>query len=959
MIKNISRKGIAFGAIAALGLAGLTGVSPATAGTVASDIIGLSYVGTGTSIIEGTDFVATTTPAALYNFQNRITGDFSIGDYEQYNRWVWTDASSDYWQLQTGSVYAEDHLDENHAGSGVGGGANNIFNSDGTNNNDSTADFGDYYLSDLDGNDDYIPGPAVRWFDDSDKAAASQNGSTVTFALTDPISADTTVKFNSYIDKDRSSSYTIGDPLGAEISIKFLDNYAHNVLNVALTGTYAGLQAQDLKASVSAAAGVNLSQLSDDVVVHLYKGGFLDGSSVNYAGDPDVVIPWTTTDANVGEYSAWTNKGTAYYTARAFLFATTDVEGDDVYFPNTAFALSALSSEAIVGQIQPDSKVEGITIVHEANANRRTDGVLRSGTKSFDISAQVLTADGADDDADTSDSFAMLDNYLKSGLIVKFKARVVDDVDNSEIKVGTTVLTSSWQDVAAPTTDANGVAKITVTSKNADAGDHIEVTAYTIFSNGQTFDRCEHFRWEDTYLDRFYETHGVGYSQWGNGETLAAKQNGQVTLTFVANDQFGQPFARSGYDYQVVVFDDESWTRTFETPGAALVNGKATVSFNNQEVVGRTYTVEADVEYRRSGTEGWTYSDYSDYTEITVVNDKAVGALSLKSDVVCDDSDCEVFNNNITTDDFITWNDEAADWETTTLVEPNDDFENYLHGQVVDVNNVPLGGQAVTISSPGVQFTDDNVYVIGSITVYTDENGEYSVEYFTHKAGVNTFTATTGGKSATVDETFKDVTLLHATDVLTVVAPKAVKNGTTTSVSVKLVDKFGNGIQGALIALGLVGEGYLTSYSVTTEKGAANVSLITGMNDDAASTITAATNHATTENRISYIRDDGDVDYVYSNGANQHYVNKSFIQAVTTGSAATAIASSAKGRLTVDVDNSRGETIRVYVDGKRVALKVANKDHFKFNVNKLKKGKHKISVSSDFQTLVAKSVTIK
>ena len=310
-------------------------------------------------------------------------------------------------------------------------------------------------------------------------------------------------------------------------------------------------------------------------------------------------------------------------------------------------------------------------------------------------------------------------------------------------------------------------------------------------------------------------------------------------------------------------------------------------------------------------------------------------------------------DKKITYGDFITFNDNIADWDNTLSVDPEDDesWENYLGGTVVDSNNVPLAGVAVTVSAAGVQLTDDDVYAVGSLTVYTDASGYYEVEFFTHKAGVNTFTVTSGGKSATATATFANPTVLHAADVLTVTAPVAVKSGTVTPVAVKLVDKYGNGINGAGVKLGVTGAGYLTDVSnlnggwVQLVNGESKATLINGVNDDATATITAATDH------------EGDYSPMTVNPWN--LVNKTFSQTVTTGSVGTANATAAKGRVAINVMNSRNETVRVYVAGKRVAIKLANSNNFKFNISGLKKGKNRITVTSDSQTLVATYIVVK
>lgn len=900
LINNISRKGLVVGTVAALALSSIS-AAPAFAATVGTgSAVATTYSGTGTSIVEGTDFDVTVfaDPAKAYWSQTSASGyaftSSTITRYTFTNYTAGGEATSSYYQwLPTGSATVDPW----------------------SNNGEGWDDPAGVYITDA----------VAASVATSVGFTASTSGNSIdastpgdtTFTLTGTsITADTEVTYTPFISTDATGAYDAadGDITGTPIVVKYLNNTG-TVLTAALTGTVTGVTNQDVKVSVTGPTGVNMLQMDDDLEV-------LVSRSQTYIDDSDL----TTTD-NVAVSQTW-NLGTGYYTARVYNMAGSSPADNTVAF-------SALTTETIVGQQSPDSKIVGIELKRDASANMDENGYVREGTKSFDVAAQIYTTDGSDDGNSN-------DAYAKAGVSIKFTADLDSSVEGQEIKINGTVITSSGVSVTVPT-DSNGVAKVTIVSKNGANGEDIEVRAEVLTADGIYWD-SDQWYWESVNFDSIWETKGVGLNDvylWEDGYeiedsafVLGTTRNASVTLNYEVTDQFAQPFAKSGYEYQVRVYnyDNETLLGT-----GALVNGKAAVTFVNQELAGSEYLVYGVLEQRATNvlSPTWNEIGYDEYTLIHVNHSNTVGSLSAKAQLQADE--------RITYADFFDYNFNVAGTENTAFEDSHLDEDGYdrIEGTVVDANNVPLAGVAVTVSAAGVQFSDHELYKVGSITVYTDRNGYYEVEYYSHKAGDNLFTVTSGGKSATTTVTLNNPTALHASDVLTVNAPAAVQAGTVTPVRVQLVDKYGNGITGAAIALGLVGEGYLSNYSVTTDKGVASVVLINGVNDTSSAYISAATAHASVDSWMN--RD-----------------NKSFTQKVITGSYATVKASSVKGRLNVVVDNSRNETVRVFVDGKLAKKVVANSGKFTVKVNGLKKGKHKVTVTSDYQNLVtSKSVTIK
>lgn len=895
MSKNLTRKGLAFGALVALGASVIAG-TPAQAATPLASAVTTSYDGTGLSVIEGTDFDVATSIANDYDYYNPTTETFGPVDLETYTIKTCTHVSwnegPDVWycddfDFDYNVVVAEGSLTDNAGGGWNEVGDTDVYESDNVDQMYSTAGL-------------------LEWTASSTAANVSNNDAAANFSI-DPIAADTSVVFTPFIDIDEDGNKDANEPYGSATTINFLNNTG-TVLSAVLSGTRTSNTDQDLKTVVTGPTGTNMYQMEDDLEVITSRSATVWFEQL-----------LERSDANVADTDTY-NVGTGYYSSR-------------VYGLNNSTAFSAQTSEVIVGQVSLDSKITDIDFDVQASANMTENGEVRSGTKSFDISAQLYTADGSDDGSD-------YDVYAKAGQSVKFTAYLDGaQAEGSEIKINGTVITDSGVSVTVPS-DAKGVAKVAITSKNGDAADAISVYAETLTADGTYSTGTYDWYWNDAYIDNIWETHDLGRSD----VVVGTVRNGQVTLNYEVTDQFAQPFSKAGFEYRVHLYDDGDSETDIDVT-APLVNGKASITFNNQDLPGVSYDVYAEIDERELNvlSPSWTYDalEWSYWTYIEVNHSATTGAVSVELD--------QRDGLEIAHREFFNYNFELGDFENTPLDSNmdegghlNDDTVNDIEGYVVDANNVPLAGVPVTISSPGVQFADCEVYYsVNSITVYTDSYGFYEIEFFTNKAGANVFNVTSGGKSASLTLDFANPTALHATDVLTVSAASAVQAGTATPVAVKLVDKYGNGIDNAEITLGLVGTGYLSATALTTSKGAASAVLINGANDNGSSAVTATSKHATV-------------------GAASNLVSKTAVANLVSGSAATVkAAKTIKGRVYIVVENSINETVRVYANGKLVKKVVANSNRFVVQLNGFKKGAQKLSVSSNFDRLFSGSVTTK
>jgi len=131
---------------------------------------------------------------------------------------------------------------------------------------------------------------------------------------------------------------------------------------------------------------------------------------------------------------------------------------------------------------------------------------------------------------------------------------------------------------------------------------------------------------------------------------------------------------------------------------------------------------------------------------------------------------------------------------------------------VKDANGNLLAGVPVT-------FTVSSGLIVKSAavdyaTVYTGSNGKAVTKVFNWVPGTQTITATAGGKSAS------DYLTWAATDASSARVLSATANGNV--VSVKVVDRFGNGVKGVKVSLSRTGTGFFgngtSTADVTTDK---------------------------------------------------------------------------------------------------------------------------------------------
>jgi hypothetical protein len=314
------------------------------------------------------------------------------------------------------------------------------------------------------------------------------------------------------------------------------------------------------------------------------------------------------------------------------------------------------------------------------------------------------------------------------------------------------------------------------------------------------------------------------------------------TLSYDIRDNFGASSAVAG-TYRVnlaigTITGGASWT------GSAPVSaGKASYTFTDNTVTATgVYTVTATLE--KLNTAGTAYAT-TGLTTTTVVRVGSSAATTVSATTAV------TTGSGIALDpEAFSVHDYRLDANSATFPYTAAGFQ--VTGTVRDNVGAPVAGVAVVVASAGVAFAapqsgnfttyTDSVTTIGSATVYTNAAGAYSVTAWSHMAGTNTFTVTSGAASATTSALWAFATNVDKDSKITIVAPASVSPASVAKGSVTITDVWGNIVKGAVaITFTQTGPGYIVTVPtvVSATTGSADFVLLTGSNDTGSVVITA------------------------------------------------------------------------------------------------------------------------
>jgi hypothetical protein len=218
--------------------------------------------------------------------------------------------------------------------------------------------------------------------------------------------------------------------------------------------------------------------------------------------------------------------------------------------------------------------------------------------------------------------------------------------------------------------------------------------------------------------------------------------------------------------------------------------------------------------------------------------------------------------------------------------------------------------------------------------VHTNDSGAWgSVTAFSNTAGAQVITASSGSAVAKTLSVEFAGTAYDDADSLVVVSPKSIKNGRTLTMSVKLVDEYGNGVSAdtTRLKVSYSGPGFEIKDPATAELAAATgvytLRVVLASGDYGKAVLTAV-----------YDEDGGLA------AADTEFNRLTATAATWVGPVANAVAGAKAGRVIVEAYRAKGKTVSVFVGSTRVASFVSNAADFSKVVRGIKSGTRNVSV---------------
>ena len=207
---------------------------------------------------------------------------------------------------------------------------------------------------------------------------------------------------------------------------------------------------------------------------------------------------------------------------------------------------------------------------------------------------------------------------------------------------------------------------------------------------------------------------------------------------------------------------------------------------------------------------------------------------------------------------------------------------------------------AVTVSGAGLLFqstqSSQDVYASDSLALVADASGQFSFSVYSHKVGKQLVTITSGAGSSVVEVNFVDSASETAAKTIVIDSVSSTQSGRAIDVTVTLTDKYGNVIDtDGAVAAGITdvlsittsGPGYSTAAiaSSTDAKGQVKFKLILGAGEVDDTTISA-----------SFDADGTGTDYTAVAAAKTVTVGNTDASIDIVGKRVTAVASYSKGK---------------------------------------------------------------
>ena len=422
-----------------------------------------------------------------------------------------------------------------------------------------------------------------------------------------------------------------------------------------------------------------------------------------------------------------------------------------------------------------NADVDGISPVYTTNANQKSTATdaneiyVRTGTKTVTFGAQITKS-------------TLTPTTLRAAN-VPVRVVVSDVALDAKTEITVTGASGKLVDggaaiIAYARTDSNGRVSFTLTSTTGEADDAVDLSIQYKNNSGVWVASGVPTAGVDVkWFDTAYDSLGVSPAAYVSGAN--------PTVTFTVRDQWSQPVSfiddtRLSVYASAYIGGVEKVTTYAER--VTVVDGKAAFTFKNFATAGATAELRA-ILYKGATTSVATKS-------VIVYSGTNTASITIANS----------FKTDITYTDYVTGDETVAavaDKLKATGLDV-DTVRATITGNVLSASGSGQPGSAVKLSADGVLFYDSvqGIYAENTITTYANEFGAFSVFAYAHKvntAGATVSVEADGIKTSTKLVTYLPKDVLNANNLqFTWDLPATLVKNTTYALTATLTDKWGN-----------------------------------------------------------------------------------------------------------------------------------------------------------------------
>jgi hypothetical protein len=781
------------------------------------------------------------------------------------------------------------------------------------------------------------------------------------------ITSTTTIKVTPFLDNvvaDGKVTAGTSEVAGNTLSITFVKA---SEITATTKLSAPALGATSLSATVTLDKDINLEQL------RWYDDAIATSNAADSTKEDNSVLSVEFKSAGSAVSENWAR----YNSSKAAAYAKTS--GSVTVTANTLYTAQAKIAGAKSGDVVSASAATGSVNIDETSVGAakltatKNENVKAGSISDSTVADNYTVRTGATAVSFTTEAINKLNDDTSAALVsvgAGVPARITLTADATNYATGSTytisgksVTKKSESTTIDTTTNADG--KVVFDLTGTGAVNDVVTVKVEVLDEGAWVKVEGSSHWIKTITWKDSAALHLVTTNVGGAGIQNVKGGGSYTLNFTLADEFGKLYTGDRRVYLYASSTSAGALASVADQYATFSGGKASITLNDANAGSSANTATYDViaQVRKLSGSSWVIdstvavADNDDYALSGAGSDDSNGKVSIYP----------VSSNTV---GFLTINktgDPTISYKTFASLDGRVDTNTFsassletaveIDGVAYDANGTKLPGTPVTISGAGILFraetasnTAQDVFGLGSVTVLTDADGKYFVKAYSNKAGEQVITATAGTVSKTTTPKWAAAVVNKATAgyAITITAPTSAAPGTTAPVVVKLADKYGNPVKT---------DGTSASFTVR----------VTGAGSP--SSFTAATN-SDGELKFNQVIGSGEtgsfkVEVTFDGDAATNTI-ASITKSATVAIAAPAVVvvepvskiGTANGRIYANVKDGKGSVVTVRIANKWFTKTALNND-YTFSFKNKKGAKVSVKVYVDGDLSASKTITVK